>query len=186
MTPFSTTLSAIASVFAKLQIAYLIGGSLASSARGVVRATIDVDILARISEKDAKAFVRTLGPDWYADPEMRSSLRAGRSFNVIHRSSGQKFDIFPATSEFHESELERATPVRLGTAGEAFPIATAEDILAAKLEWYRAGGEVSERQWSDILGIVAANPALDWVYLRSWAGRLRVDHLLARALEQAG
>ena len=36
---------------------------------------------------------------------------------------------------------------------EAF-VATAEDTLLAKLEWYRMGGEVSERQWRDVLGIL--------------------------------
>ena len=65
----------------------------------------------------------------------------------------------------------------------AVPIATAEDILVAKLDWYTAGGEVYERQWSDILGILAANSGLDLTYARTWAARLRVDHLLDRALD---
>jgi hypothetical protein len=29
----------------------------------------------------------------------------------------------------------------------------AEDIILAKLEWFRAGGETSERQWAERLGI---------------------------------
>lgn len=62
--------------------------------------------------------------------------------------------------------------------------ATAEDILLAKLDWYRAGGETSDRQWSDILGILAANPSLDLVYARNWAQQLGVDYLLARALAE--
>lgn len=43
--------------------------------------------------------------------------------------------------------------VRAAPEGAAH-IASAEDALLAKLEWYRRGGEVSERQWRDVLGII--------------------------------
>ena len=66
--------------------------------------------------------------------------------------------------------------------GAAFFVATPEDILLAKLQWYRDGGEVSERQWSDIAGILAVNPALDREYLEMWAARLGVGDLLIKAL----
>jgi hypothetical protein len=32
--------------------------------------------------------------------------------------------------------------------------AAPDDILLAKLEWFRMGGETSERQWRDVLGII--------------------------------
>ena len=31
-------------------------------------------------------------------------------------------------------------------------VSSPEDTLLAKLEWYRMGGEVSERQWRDVQG----------------------------------
>lgn len=186
MNAFSESLGAITSAFEELQIPYLIGGSLASSARGVLRATLDVDVLASIQAVQAGAFATALGADWYVDPEIiRSCIQAGRAFNVIHRPSGQKVDIFPARSEFHRSELERATQVRLDESEARFPVATAEDILVAKLEWYQAGGGISERQWSDVIGVLKANPNLDLVYARRWAERLGVSGLLERAVQQA-
>ena len=186
MNAFSESLGAVTSAFEELQIRYLIGGSLASSARGVLRATVDVDVLATIQAVQAEAFATALGGDWYADPEMiRSCIHAGRAFNVIHRPTGQKIDIFPASSEFHRSELERATPVRLDESEAQFPVATAEDILVAKLEWYQAGGGMSERQWSDVIGVLKANPNLDLVYVRRCAERLAVGGLLERAVRQA-
>jgi hypothetical protein len=61
-------------------------------------------------------------------------------------------------------------------------VASAEDILLAKLRWYRMGGEVSESQWSDIAGILAVNPDLDAAYLHTWAARLGAGDLLDKAV----
>lgn len=171
-----------------MEIPYLIGGSVASSARGVGRTTFDVDIVARIATWQVDPLASALGKDWYLDSETaRRSILSGRCFNIIHMLSGDKFDIFPANEEFHASQLERALMEPLEFGGETIecPVATAEDILLAKLQWYRDGGEVSERQWTDILGILATNPDLDFAYTRSWAARLGVERLLGRALEEA-
>ncbi len=188
MNPLAVTISSLASVLDRLGIAYVIGGSMASCVRGVVRATIDVDIVAAIARPNAERFARALGPEWYADADqMRAAIAAKRAFNVIHIPLGNKVDIFPATEDFHLSQLERATwaslPFLEGSA--KYPVATAEDILLAKLQWYRDGGEVSERQWTDIQGILAVNPDLDFAYARPWAARLGVERLLDRALEEA-
>jgi hypothetical protein len=181
--PLGESLNLIKSAFERLGIRYLVGGSLASSARGIWRSTLDVDLVAAIHPAHASALVETLGPAWYADAEMIShAIRAGRSFNIIHIGSAQKIDVFPATEVFHETELERATVAPVGLAGVPCPVATAEDILLSKLKWYRAGGEVSDRQWNDITGLIATNAALDFDYTRTWAARLRVEDLLDRAI----
>ena len=62
-----------------------------------------------------------------------------------------------------------------------------EDIIAAKLEWYRAGEELSERQWGDILGVLRINAKrLDLDGLRVSATELGVSDLLAKALAEVG
>ena len=64
---------------------------------------------------------------------------------------------------------------------------SAEDIVLAKLEWYRAGGELSERQWGDILGVLRVNSkSLDFEGMQESASELVVSDLLARALIEAG
>jgi hypothetical protein len=166
----------------------MIGGSIASSSRGIARATRDVDLVARIQPEQADQLAASLGKDWYADvPQMRDAIRRGQSFNVLYMPDVQKVDIFPAVDDFHATQLERATKVVLDFLHDTreYPVASAEDILLAKLRWYRMGGEVSERQWNDISDIVAINPNLDLVYLRAWALRLNVDDLLERAQTQA-
>ena len=48
------------------------------------------------------------------------------------------------------------------------------------------GGEVSERQWRDILGVLKTRTGeLDLDYLHEWAKELDVGDLLERALEQS-
>ncbi len=71
-----------------------------------------------------------------------------------------KIDLFPAQSEFHECEMQRATlePVTIDGETVVCPVSTPEDVLLAKMRWYQDGGQVSDRQWGDIAGIVATNP----------------------------
>ena len=157
---------------------------MASSARGSYRATEDIDVLARISPLQAGQLVDALGKDWYADADqMCDAIAAGRAFNLIYIPFSQKVDVFPAKDDFCTAQLERATtlPVAALGPGAAYPVAAAEDIVLAKLQWYKAGGEVSERQWTDVLQVIRANPAIDWAYVEGWAARLGVNDLLARA-----
>jgi hypothetical protein len=179
----TNALAVLAGALEHLRIPYLIGGSLASSAHGVLRATLDVDILAAVRAEHAAPLCAVLGDGWYAEAaEIRSAVAASRAFNLIHIPSVRKFDIFPATSDFHASELSRATRQEVDCFGErtVCPVATAEDVLLAKLQ-YQAGGQVSERQWADITGILSANRDLDFCYLRDWARTLGVEALLDRA-----
>lgn len=65
-------------------------------------------------------------------------------------------------------------------------LASAEDTVLAKLEWYQMGGGVSERQWRDVLGVLKVQgERLDWVYLRHWAGELHIADLLERVLAES-
>jgi hypothetical protein len=162
----------------------MVVGSLASSVHGVYRATADGDLLAGIGPDQVSPLVAALGKDWYADADaMISAIRARRSFNVIHIPTAQKFDLFPVTTDFHAVEMERAAIVP--TEHSELRVASTEDTLLSKLQWYREGGEVSDRQWSDITGLIAANSSFDLAYARSWAARLGVADLLARALAEA-
>ena len=59
--------------------------------------------------------------------------------------------------------------------------------MLAKLEWYRKGGCVSDQQWRNILGVLKIQAAsIDRVYLAEWGGKLEVNDLLTRAIEESG
>ncbi len=175
-------------VLDSLGVPYLVGGSVASSVHGIPRLTNDVDLVADIKWNKVEALAAALQPDFYADEDIiKSATRHGRSFNLIHFKSAYKFDVFPlAGSRFRESEFTRRVMTMSPQFGDLrFPVASAEDTVLSKLEWFRLGGEISDRQWNDIIGVIRVRAGrLDLDYLRRWAVELRVSDLLERALSQ--
>ena len=66
------------------------------------------------------------------------------------------------------------------------PMATVEDSIISKLEWYRLTDETSERQWDDVSRLVRlTGTALDTNYLAASAEMVGVSDLLLRLLDQA-
>jgi len=173
-----------------LAVAYYVGGSLASSAHGVARASLDVDLIAALEPVHVRPLVAALQGSYYLDSDrIEASVRDRRAFNLVHLDTMFKVDIFVARDRsFDREALRRARVEVLGEGSETLrvPIATAEDTILAKLEWFRTGGEVSERQWADVVGILkVGGPATDEAYLRQWAAALGVSDLLDRALTAA-
>jgi hypothetical protein len=170
----------------ELGIPYHLGGSIASSVHGTPRQTRDVDVAVDLPVSAVPALVARLQGEFYLDDErIRGAIQRRSSFNLIHLSTGLKIDMFVRKGEpFDRSEFQRHAPYRLvQDPPRDVMVTSAEDIVLRKLLWYREGNEVSDRQWSDILGVLKAQgERLDQEYLRYWAGELVVDDLLQRAL----
>ena len=166
-------------------VTYAIAGSWASSIHGEPRHTNDIDFITNLDAPRLRPFLLALGQGFYFDEETAlESLNNGRPFNVIHQALGYKFDFFPLVDSHGDAELGRRQAVPLPTLdSELVPVISAEDTILAKLRWYRAGGEVSERQWRDIAGIFAASgEQLDRAYLERWAGAMGLMDLYERAV----
>jgi hypothetical protein len=177
----------VTGVLEALGVPYLIGGSLASTLYGMVRTTQDSDIVAELRLEHLQPFVTALQDEFYVDNEMiAEAIQRQTSFNIIHRETMFKVDVFiPRPRPFLQSQLSRAQKQTFSFETEiSARFASPEDTILAKLEWYRLGGEVSERQWRDVLGVLKTRAgALDLDYLRKWASELRVNDLLERALQ---
>jgi hypothetical protein len=169
-----------------LGVRYHLGGSVASSVHGVPRQTQDIDLVVELDATHVDALVARLGDAFHVDAEsMRSAIRDRISFNLIHFESGIKIDLFPRGDRpFDREEFSRGRFEPLFADSERrVVVKSPEDTVLRKLLWYREGGEVSDRQWTDVLGVVRAQgERLDRSYLERWARELGVDDLLEIAL----
>ncbi|MBX3076177.1 hypothetical protein KF728_16640 [Candidatus Obscuribacterales bacterium] len=175
-------------VLERLEVPYLIGGSLASSTHGLARATANADIPADLKTDHVDEFVAALEADFYVskDSALQAISRCS-SFNLIDYSTGFKVDIFiPRNRNFDRMQLSNRVQIAVSDDDMAF-FASPEDTIIAKLEWYRAGEEVSDRQWNDISGVIKLQGAnLNLEYMQDRAKELGISDLLDRVLEQAG
>lgn len=186
----SEVLVAFVSRLDQLGIPYMVAGSFASSVYGRVRTTYDGDVVACIKPEQVEGFIEAVKQDFYVDRgQVEQALRLKRSFNVIHMKSAFKVGIFPlgdrpfdqeAFSRRIKRQVVPDLPVELCAQ-------SAEDTLLYKLGWFRLGGEVSDTQWLDAVGIVKRQgDRLDLTYLRKWAPEVGVADLLQRVLEESG
>jgi hypothetical protein len=183
-------LSAFLDILNRMGLRHVVVGSIASSIHGLPRFTNDADLLVEIRLSNIAALAEFAGQSFWFDPdEAAKSIAAGRAFNLIHLASAGKIDVFPAGSNpFHTSELERSVVadwVVPGMAAIRLPVQSAEDTVLSKLLWYQSGGQVSDRQWNDILGI-ATRHNLDKEYMNNWARRLGVDELVVKLRAEIG
>ncbi|MBL8911779.1 MAG: hypothetical protein JNM17_13890 [Archangium sp.] len=150
---------------------------------------MDADIVAALHENQFQKLQHELGGRFYVDADdFKHAVRNERSFNLIDSVELAKVDVFCVRDrDFQNSALERAQLKEL-ERDDPFThvrIASPEDLVLAKLRWYRIGGEVSDRQWGDLRGIVRVQGnALDLSYLRKWAPTLDVEAVLERLLAE--
>lgn len=182
-------LTRVVAVLERLGVSYHLGGSLASSFHGVSRMTADVDIVIDADRGQLDLLAEALASDFYvSQTAMAEALAERRSFNAILLTGPYKVDFFVrGTRPFDVEEFRRAEVRELAFMGALrVRIKTAEDLILRKLEWFRLGGETSERQWSDVLGVLRATGGrLDEAYLNLWAREIHVEDLLESARHQS-
>jgi hypothetical protein len=175
---------AVAQALERIGVDYALGGSVATSLQGEPRSTNDIDFAVRLTALDVEPLIKALGPDFEVDDEaLLEAIGKRRSANIFHLPSMTKVDLFIRGAEaFDESEFTRRVRIEIQPQRDLF-VATVEDNFLRKLRWFRMGGETSDRQWRDLLGLLrVSGGSLDLVYLRHWAGLLGVADLLERAL----
>jgi hypothetical protein len=182
-------LSEVARVLRDVGIPYHLGGSFASAYHGIARATMDADIVVDLHAHQVDVLVDRLGSMYYADEaSILEAVRRRASVNLLHLPTMFKIDLFMLRDRgWDRTALARAETVQLRSDDPTnIAISTAEDVILAKLEWYRKGGGVSDRQWRDVLGVIQVQSnRLDFEYLERAATEIGVADLLHRAREHA-
>ena len=160
----------------RLGVPYMVVGSVASAAYGEPRTTLDIDIVADFRPEQVGSFCAAFPDDEFcvSAGAAREAVRAGHQFNVLHPASGNKVDLMmPRRDAWGREQMRRRQRVRLlpDLEGQA---ARPEDIILAKLWYYREGG--SEKHLRDIAGMLkVSGEQVDREYVSKWAAALGVS-----------
>lgn len=162
------------------RVPYMLTGSFASSLHGTPRVTHDVDVVISPVLGTLNALLRQFPDDqYYVDRD--AALQAYGSegmFNVVDFATGWKVDfIIRKSRPFSVEEFDRRRKEELD--GVSIFVATAEDVVIAKLEWAKLGE--SERQLRDAAGIVMSRAdELDVNYIEKWTKQLALSQYWER------
>lgn len=156
-------------------ISYMIVGSIASIIYGEPRLTRDMDIVIDVQPNHAPLFEKLFTqPEYYCPPiEVLSSEIIERGqFNLLSVATGLKIDVIvKKMTAYDQLRFERRQRI---TIWDGFPayVASPEDIIIKKLEYYREGQ--SEKHLRDIKGILA-NTEIDKDYLSAWVTKFQLE-----------
>jgi len=177
----------VAELLERIGVRYTIGGSIAASLAGEPRSTIDIDVVVALTQAHVAPMLAAFGADFYLDDAALSrAIDTKGTVNLVEHESNIKVDLFVAGgTPLDDQQLTRRQLVEI-RPGQSLFVHPAEDILLQKLRWFVKGGETSDRQWRDILGIIRTQgERLDRVYLAANAPVLEVSAPLDRALQQS-
>jgi hypothetical protein len=168
------------------QVPYMLTGSFASSYYEALRSTQDIDIVIAPTLEQLRHLVHVLQEqDYYADPDASSQAFHELSmFNVLDNKTGWKIDfIFRKSRPFSLEEFRRRRATNF--EGVSLFVATAEDVVLAKLEWAKMGE--SHRQLEDAAMVIKKQRStLDFEYLSRWAIDLQIQDEFTHARQLAG
>jgi hypothetical protein len=165
-------------------IPYMLSGSVSSSLHGQPRATNDADIVIAPAEEQLIAFLKSLGDDYYVNPDAaRDAFKSHSVFNVIDIQNSWKADlIIRKNRPFSREEFRRRQKANIMDL-DAW-VVSPEDVILSKLEW--AKNSKSSQQLQDALGVATVQyDHLDRDYLHKWAKELQVESSLEELLKQA-
>jgi hypothetical protein len=117
----------------------------------------------------------------------RAAIRGRSSFNLVDTASALKVDLFVVGDGLLDRmQIERRVLVSLPGAPNGVWVTAVEDQVLRKLDWFRQGGSLSERQWRDVVGILRLHrQSMDLAYLRASASEVGLADQVNEALQQA-
>ena len=167
MGEFETALTQVAGILGRLNIPYMLTGAVAVTYYGAPRTTHDIDIVILIAPADIARIKAALEPTFSVDQEsIKAALREGSAFNAIHEETGFKVDFWLRKGgEYDQTAFARRVSVNL--LGVDMYLPAPEDVIVAKLDWYRRSD--IDKHYSDAQGVAAVQKGqLDIAYIDRW------------------
>ncbi len=172
-------------VLDRLDIPYMVVGSLASAAYGEPRMTQDIDVVVDLKELQVPGLCHAFSSDefYVSEPAALEAVRSKGQFNIIHPTSGNKIDLLIVpTSAWGQAEMSRRQRMRILPDLEGY-CARPEDVILGKMEYYREGG--SEKHLRDITGIMKVSADMvDRQYVSQWAQQMGLADIWLAILQR--
>ena len=164
----------------RLNIAYMLTGSMALAHYAIPRTTADIDIVIEISLNDVNKFIGEFEPDYYVPHgRIRDAISRNRMFNILNQKTIIKVDcVVCKNEEFQKKAFSRRHRINYAGYFDVWIIGK-EDLILSKLNW--AKNTKSEMQMRDVASIL--RNGYDENYVQTWAEKLGVKDLLNKCLE---
>jgi len=169
--PIFRLLQKIISIFSKLDIEYMLSGSMAMNFYSVSRATRDIDIVINLKENEIDRFINYLDNFYFNKETIINETQREGMFNIIDLNSGFKIDLIllKKTEYFLKAFNRKKISKQLGS--EIY-IISIEDLIIAKLLWIQQ--LQSERQKEDIK-MLLKNEETDIKYIKEQTEKLKIN-----------
>src|SRR5579884_839051 len=176
-------------IFELLQVRYYVEGAIALSLYGTQRAAFNVDFVADLQSDLSENLIKQFKTICYFDEgAVKNAILTQARFEGIHFEPLLKISVSLAqTTPFEQMIYSRLQKHVVAENCPAINVASAEDIILTQLREYKAGHQVADDQWNDMLGVLKVQgEMLDLAYLEQWACTLGLSHLLTNACFDAG
>jgi len=168
----SSLLEEVCVALNKVNISYMVSGSMAMTLYTIPRMTRDIDIIIELHKEDIDKFYDIFAGHAYIDKlTIEEEVKRRGMFNVIDHRTGYKIDfMLKKINEYRSVEFER----RQFTTDFGFPmwVVSLEDLILSKLIWIQE--YQSERQMEDIKNLLR-NDTADMAYIRDWCQKLGLN-----------
>ena len=163
----------------KLNINYMISGSVALNYYSEPRMTRDIDIVIEIEKENVEKFYQSFKNDFYIDKDMIYDAIVNKSmFNLISLKSIIKIDfIIKKNEEYRILEFNRRHKIK--TDETELYIVSIEDLIISKLFW--AKDTLSEIQLNDVIKLMSNR--IDLNYIKKWSRKLKIERILNKVLK---
>lgn len=154
----------------KINIEYMLTGSLAMNFYAEPRMTRDLDIILLLNAAKIRSLIDSFKDEYYiSEEDINDALKYNTSFNLIHNKTILKIDmILRKNEEYRIHEFERRRKIKV-SSNELY-VCSKEDLIISKLIW--AFDSKSEKQKLDIENLLKTG--YDERYLYAWLKKLNL------------
>ena len=177
----------ILDLLTRLDIPYMVTGSVVSSIQGDPRSTHDVDIVVLLEKSTIRPLSEAIprDPFYLNENSMHQAVERRHMFNLLDGTTGNKVDFWLLTDDaFDKSRFGRRQKTTVLGVGN-FYVTSPEDTILSKLRWAKIANG-SEKQLTDAVSVFEMQfDRLDMDYLKRWVEQLQLHTYWQQLIDRA-